>query len=90
MDTVCEKNKCTGCMACLEVCPKKAIKLEDTLDAYNAVICEDFCIHCNACTCVCQNVNNSIEFKKTISWYQGWSSDEWNRENSSSGAAVYE
>lgn len=90
MNTVCKKNKCTGCMACLEVCPKKAIRIEDTLDAYHAVIFEDLCIHCNACTRVCHNVNDSIEFRKSISWYQGWSSNKSCRKNSSSGAAAYE
>ncbi|MEY8356621.1 Coenzyme F420 hydrogenase/dehydrogenase, beta subunit C-terminal domain [Lachnospiraceae bacterium 54-53] len=90
MNNVCEKDKCTGCMACLEVCMKKAIKIEDTLEAYNAVICEDLCVHCNACLRVCQNLNDNIAFRKTISWYQGWSSDARNRKNSSSGGAAYE
>ena len=90
MKTVCEKDKCTGCMACIEVCPRNAIKVEDTLEAYNAVICEDLCINCNACTRVCQNSNAIITFRKTTAWYQGWSNDSNDRKNSSSGGAAYE
>jgi coenzyme F420-reducing hydrogenase beta subunit len=77
-------------MACIEVCPKNAIKVEDTLEAYNAVICEDLCINCNACTRVCQNSNTIITFRKTTAWYQGWSNDSNDRKNSSSGGAAYE
>lgn len=90
MSTVCEKNKCTGCMACVEICPKKAIKIEDTLEAYNAVIYDDLCVNCKTCTCVCQNVDADITFRKTISWYQGWSRDAGERKESSSGGAAYE
>lgn len=90
MNTVCEKNKCTGCMACIEMCPKKAIKIEDTLDSYNAVISDDLCIKCNACLRVCQNVNTHIAFRKSTAWYQGWSLDVNNRKKSSSGGAAYE
>lgn len=33
MTTVCEKGKCTGCMECIDICPKKAIKVIDS--SYN-------------------------------------------------------
>ena len=39
LKTVCELNKCTGCMACVEGCPKKAIEIkEQRLSSYNAII----------------------------------------------------
>lgn len=90
MNTVCEENKCTGCMACMEMCPKKAIKIEDTLDSYNAVISDELCIKCNACLQVCQNVNANTTFRQTITWYQGWSRNANDRKESSSGGAAYE
>lgn len=90
MNTVCEKNKCTGCMVCAETCPKKAIKIEDTLEAYNAVIRDDLCIDCKACTRMCQNADADIIFRKTISWCQGWSRDAEKRKKASSGGAAYE
>ena len=38
MKTVCEKDKCTGCIACVDICSKSAIKIVDKLSEYNAVI----------------------------------------------------
>ena len=43
--TVCAKNQCVGCMACFDMCPKSAITIVDTRQAYNAVIDEEKCIH---------------------------------------------
>ena len=54
MTTVCEKGKCTGCMECIDVCPKKAIKVIDSWMEYNAVIDSEKCIQCNACHSACQ------------------------------------
>ena len=42
--TVCEVNKCVGCMACVERCPSNAIQILDSLNAYNAIIDEEKCI----------------------------------------------
>lgn len=39
--TVCAKNQCVGCMACFDMCPKSAITIVDTRQAYNAVIDEE-------------------------------------------------
>jgi NAD-dependent dihydropyrimidine dehydrogenase PreA subunit len=42
-------NKCTGCGACRDVCPKQAITMRDDL----AVINEKVCIQCGVCVEVC-------------------------------------
>lgn len=31
MNTVCEMDQCVGCMACIDICPKNAIKIVDSL-----------------------------------------------------------
>ena len=82
--TVCKEGMCAGCMYCLEKCPKDAIKIEDLLLAYNAVIDTDRCMDCNACHEVCQ-ANHRIEFTAPIQWKQGWSKQEEVRAQSSSG-----
>ena len=82
--TVCELNKCTGCMACIDICPKEAITIKDTLSAYNAEIDAGKCVNCNLCHNICQN-NNIIKFNTPIEWYQGWASDESIRKGGSSG-----
>lgn len=37
-NTVCELNDCSGCNACVNICPKKAIVIMDSIESYNAVI----------------------------------------------------
>lgn len=87
MNTVCKKDMCTGCMACVDICPKGAIKIEDSLEAYNACIDEEKCINCNACRKICQSCNE-IELSEPIQWKQGWAADEKIRSASSSGGAA--
>lgn len=84
MITVCERNQCAGCMACIAACPRNAIRIEDTLDAYNAVIETSACVSCNACRDVCQH-NRDAGRREPLSWYQGWAKDERIRRNSASG-----
>ena len=65
MITVCEKGKCTGCMECIDICPKNAIKVIDSLIEYNAIIDPEQCIQCNACHNACQNNTNETHLLET-------------------------
>ena len=87
MKTVCELNKCAGCMACVDICPKGAIEIKDSLSAYNAEIDEKKCIGCNACHKVCQ-ANHPAKAKAPIDWHQGWTEDAETRKECSSGGAA--
>lgn len=88
MKTVCEKNMCTGCMACVELCPKDAVVIKDELLHYNACINETACINCGVCERVCQN-NNPVPLTKPLNWYEGWAeNDEIRRQASSGGVAT--
>ena len=88
MKTVCDINMCTGCKACLESCKHKCIKIVDSKKALNAVIDENKCINCNLCRSSCP-AQTTPEFKKPISWKQGWSIGV-QRDISSSGGAASE
>ena len=44
-----DRDKCTGCGSCSNVCPQGAISIEDNL----AVINEGLCVGCGACASVC-------------------------------------
>lgn len=87
MKTVCEKNKCTGCMACIDACPRNAIQLQDELSNYNMTIDLKKCINCNACHNVCPNVN-PVTLSTPKNWYQGWIKNDELRKECSSGGAV--
>jgi len=43
-----DKEKCTACGACVDICPVDAIKIED-----KAVVDEDTCIDCGTCVDEC-------------------------------------
>ena len=45
-----DKEKCTGCSACVEVCPVNAIKIESDKAAIS-----DECVECGACINQCPN-----------------------------------
>lgn len=84
LDTVCEKDKCTGCMACLEVCAKDAIFINDNISSYNANIDKEMCINCGRCHTVCPNIT-AVSASEPIEWKQGWAKNASEREKSSSG-----
>lgn len=84
MQTVCEKNMCTGCMACMAVCAYGALEIKAGYRTYNMIIHEDKCKKCGACKKVCQN-NTKPELIEPISWLEGWAKDKEIRRTSSSG-----
>lgn len=84
MKTVCEKDQCAGCMACIDICSQNAISIVDSLKAYNAVIDTRKCLNCNLCHKVCQK-NFPAKSEHPIQWYQGWAENDTLREKGSSG-----
>lgn len=51
---ICDVNKCTGCGACANVCPRHAIKmLQDSEGFIRPFISDDICIYCNRCVNTC-------------------------------------
>ncbi|MBR6694148.1 MAG: Coenzyme F420 hydrogenase/dehydrogenase, beta subunit C-terminal domain [Clostridia bacterium] len=52
--TICDREKCSGCFACLNVCPKNCISMvEGKLGHIYPQIDESVCINCGACARVC-------------------------------------
>lgn len=88
--TVCKKNQCTGCNACVVVCPKQCITCDDSIEVQNCIIDESQCIHCNLCKKVCLNESDKVHLMNPIEWKQGWSLNSNVRCNSSSGGAATE
>ncbi len=84
MKTVCEKNNCAACSLCTDVCPQRAIHIEDNLSSFNALIDTKKCIKCNLCHSKCPQ-NNHVKKNEPIAWYQGFTLNEEMRSKASSG-----
>ncbi|MEQ8175607.1 MAG: 4Fe-4S dicluster domain-containing protein [Syntrophomonadaceae bacterium] len=48
MKAAVDKEKCTGCGQCADICPVEAIRVEDDIAMVN-----DDCIECGVCTDTC-------------------------------------
>lgn len=86
MLTVCSDSKCTGCMACINVCRIGAISFKDDIDRLNCVIDEKKCINCGRCHKVCPN-NKELKFREPYIIKQGWAEDKFRSVSSSGGVA---
>ena len=85
MEEIVSKNKCTGCTACMNICPKKAISMIENSEGFKyPVIDQNKCINCGLCKKTCPVVNTK-ENKSLNKCYVGYAKDEDIRFNSSSG-----
>lgn len=82
-------DKCTGCGACMNSCPKQCIIMDYDEEGFLfPKIRKDKCIGCKTCEKKC-HVLSPVTAKENIqvAYYMGWHKDEQVRENSSSGGA---
>lgn len=83
-------SRCTGCTACVHVCPSGAIKMQYNSEGFlYPFIDKDKCTKCNKCNKVCQ-IFGIKRFKTPSVCYASWSKDEEARLRSASGAIFYE
>ena len=76
---------CCGCGACVNICPKSCIKLEENNEGfYSAVVFDAKCIECGLCRKAC-TVLNAVKGKLPITAYIAHSINDEIRKYSSSG-----
>ncbi len=88
------KEKCTGCSACYNICPKNAISMkQDNKEFLYPKIDWNKCIKCNLCEKICPSITkqNCIEerYKQPLV-KAAWSKNEEIRINSTSGGLFSE
>lgn len=70
-------KKCTGCCACLNICPSEAICIEeDEYGFFRAKVDSDKCINCEKCRNMCPQINYIDSNFKTPYCYAVKGSDE--------------
>lgn len=87
---ICDYNKCTGCAACRDICPKQSITMRpDALEALHPVIDESLCVDCGLCEKTCPN-NREISYRYPQKVWAAWSNDNEVRRTSASGGIAFE
>ena len=85
---ICEYNLCTGCAACMNICPKDAIGMkEDVFGFKHPKIDPQLCIDCNLCETVCP-VLQPLDLNLPKKTYAAESSSSIEHSSSSSGGAA--
>ena len=88
MENICDFKKCTGCSACFNICPVKAIDmvLSAPLGEIHPRIDQDKCIDCRQCEKVCP-VNHPVELRSPLRAIAMISKDKEDLMSSASGGA---
>lgn len=87
---ICNHDKCTGCTACKDVCPKQCITMQpDELDALHPIVDDSICIDCGLCEKTCPN-NRELSYKLPHKVWAAWSNDNDVRRTSASGGIACE
>ena len=88
MEQICNTNLCTGCSACMNVCPKDAITMTEQGIYGNELpfIDQNKCIDCGLCTKTCP-VNKPVTLKAPLKAFAAISKEKDDLMSSSSGAA---
>lgn len=91
MVKITEKGACSGCSACVAVCPKKCITMQpDSMGFLYPVVDIESCIHCGLCETVCTIKSNvATANTDTPKAYAVVGKDDNIRKRSSSGGAFF-
>ncbi len=82
-----DEKICTGCGACYNICPKKAISMQPNDEGFlYPVINNDECVDCGLCLKSCAAYNPQYKNSKEPECYAVWANDEIRMKSSSGGA----
>lgn len=85
MIQIIDKSQCCGCNACVQICPKQCIRMQEDGEGFLYPLVDvDMCVDCKLCEKVCPVINQN-EPRRPLKVYAAMHPDEDIRLNSSSG-----
>lgn len=80
------KKDCVGCNACMQICPKSCIQMQEDLEGFlYPEVNKELCIDCGLCQKVCPVIHQSLAPEEKPLCYAAKNKNEEVREQSSSG-----
>ncbi|MBQ8230758.1 MAG: Coenzyme F420 hydrogenase/dehydrogenase, beta subunit C-terminal domain [Lachnospiraceae bacterium] len=94
MSILCKSTECTGCTACMAICPVDAIEMKYNEQGFLYPSVDEMkCIYCGACNLVVQKLDHHMEEEThkepPIHYYAARLCDETERMRSQSGGLFY-
>lgn len=90
MEEIIKKDLCTGCSACMNICPKNAIKMEENKEGFKyPVIDQEKCVNCGACKNVCPVINTKENYSIN-ECYGGYNKNKESLLSRASSGSVFE
>lgn len=87
---ICENERCTGCRACMNVCPKNAITFQEDEKGFAYPVIGEACVNCGVCKKVCPRNTGSLLNVGNPTVYAAFTKDKDIRRRSSSGGIFTE
>lgn len=82
------KNQCYGCEACVQICPKTCIKMEEDEEGFRyPIVDESICVHCGLCNKVCPNEHPVDNYREKQLAFGGFHRNTEIKAESTSGGA---
>lgn len=86
-------NKCYGCFACANACPKECITLEQNEEGFfMPKVDENLCVECGLCDKVCiidKRLNDYLPEHSSPQCFYGYTRNDFERKRSASGGLAY-
>ena len=91
--TIEQKENCTGCGACQNICPQNAISMQPDTEGFPYPVVNDQCVECGLCIKICPLITKLPSYGLPLDeseTYAAWSKDNNTRVQSTSGGIFSE
>ncbi len=86
MECIVPEKNCTGCSACMNICPCGAISMKENVVGHKfPSIVANACVDCSLCEEVCPAIKKKTEYRAPQLAYAAWAENQQEHHSSTSG-----